>query len=49
MDINLSEIEENPYEELKKIKDDLQDWIFHHMMIEDKKMAEEILKSPSYI
>jgi hemerythrin len=49
MNINLSEIEENPYEELKKIKDNLQDWIFLHMMIEDKKMAEEILKSPSYI
>lgn len=45
MDIELSKVEEKPYEELKKIKDNIQDWIFQHMMIEDMKMAEEILKS----
>ena len=45
MNIELSKVEEKPYEELKKIKDNIQDWIFQHMMIEDMKMAEEILKS----
>lgn len=49
MNIELSVLKEKPCEELKKIKDSVQDWIFQHMLIEDKKMAEEILKSPTYI
>ncbi|WP_346871030.1 hemerythrin family protein [Clostridium sp. UBA5119] len=49
MNIELSVLKERPCEELKKIKDSVQDWIFQHMMIEDKAMAEEILKSPTYI
>ncbi len=49
MNIELSVLKKKPCEELKKIKDSLQDWIFQHMMIEDKAMAEEILKSPTYI
>ncbi len=49
MNIELSVLNEKPCEELKKIKDSVQDWIFQHMMIEDKAMAEEILKSPTYI
>ena len=36
-------LKEEPSQELKKIKDSVQDWIFQHMLIEDKKMAEEIL------
>lgn len=49
LNIELSVLNEKPCEELKKIKDSVQDWIFQHMLIEDKKMAEEILKSPTYI
>lgn len=40
--IDWNSVEKNPYEELKKIKDNVQDWIFQHMMIEDRLMAEEI-------
>lgn len=42
MKIDWNLVEKNPYEELKKIKDNVQDWIFQHMMIEDRLMAEEI-------
>lgn len=44
IDIQLLTVELKPQEELKKIKDAVQDWIFQHMMIEDLSMAEEVLK-----
>lgn len=42
MDIDLPKLAISPFEELSKIKDDLQEWIFHHMIVEDKHMADEI-------
>ena len=40
--IDLPELGKNPFEELSKIKVLLQDWVFQHMIDEDRKMAEEI-------
>ena len=40
--INMPKLKENPEEELKLIKNKIQEWVFEHMLIEDMKMAEEI-------
>lgn len=42
IDINLKKLKQNPYKELVFLKDLLQNWVFSHILIEDKKMADEI-------
>lgn len=49
VNIQLISVELNPQEELKRIKDSIQDLIFQHIMFDDKQMVEEILKNSSYI
>lgn len=44
LEIDLPALGRNPYEELKKIKDGIQDWIFEHMFRDDKEMGLEIVK-----
>lgn len=41
-EINCPKLREDPNMELKAIKDRLQDWIFSHILMEDRKMADEI-------
>lgn len=43
-EINLAELKKNPMDELKKIREMLQDKVFWHILSEDKKMAEYVLK-----
>lgn len=40
--INMPRLRDYPNEELRKIKSDIQDYIFQHMLHEDKRMAYEI-------
>ncbi|MDO5519683.1 MAG: hemerythrin domain-containing protein [bacterium] len=42
--IDLPKLGEMPFDELKKIKDNTQDWIFEHMFNADKHMALEIIQ-----
>lgn len=42
--IDLPRLGESPYEELKEMKDQIQDWIFEHMFCEDRAMAAEIIE-----
>ena len=41
-DIDCPSLRENPYQDLKAIKEMLQSWVFSHVMIEDVKMIKEI-------
>lgn len=43
-EINLYELKVNPLEEVKKIREILQDMVFWHILSEDKKMTEYIIK-----
>lgn len=43
-EINLSALKLNPVEELKKIREMIQEKVFWHILSEDKKMAEYVLK-----
>lgn len=40
--INLPKLKQEPYNELKKIKEHVTDWIYQHMLMEDIAMANEI-------
>lgn len=42
MAIDCPKLAKNPYEELLKLKELIQDWIFEHMMHVDRKMSNEI-------
>ncbi|MBE5961338.1 MAG: bacteriohemerythrin [Lachnospiraceae bacterium] len=42
MNLDCPALAKNPQSELKKLKDTIQEWIFTHMLIEDKKMIKEI-------
>lgn len=42
LNIDVPELSSHPYEELSKIKDMIQHYVFHHLMELDKIMAEEI-------
>ena len=44
MDINLPKLKEDPVKGLKEIKDEIQEWIFSHMLLDDKEFAEAYLK-----
>jgi len=43
MDINLPKLRENPEKGLKEIKDEIQGWIFSHMLHDDKEFAQAYL------
>lgn len=42
LEIDCPALAKNPYQELKAIKDMIQEWVFSHMMVEDAKMIKEI-------
>lgn len=44
VDIDIPKLGEMPYEELKKLKDHAQDWVFEHMFNSDRHMGEEIAR-----
>ncbi len=45
MGVNLPEMKKHPEKELTKLRDNLVDWIFQHMLIEDMAVAKEIRKN----
>lgn len=44
MNINLPKLKNNPEKELKTIKDEIQSWIFSHMLHDDKEFAKAYLE-----
>ena len=44
LSIDLPKLGQMPYEQLKMIKEKIQDWIFEHMFREDMAMAQELLE-----
>lgn len=42
-DIDCKSLGARPYEVLKGIKEQIQDWVFEHILIEDKKMCAELI------
>lgn len=43
MNINLPKLKENPYKELTLIKDEIKEWIFSHMLQDDREFSQEYL------
>lgn len=43
MNINLPKLKENPEQELRLIKDEIQEWIFTHMLQDDRAFGQEYL------
>ena len=43
MNINLPKLKENPEKELRLIKDEIQEWIFQHVLHEDREFSEAYL------
>ena len=43
MNINLPKLKENPEKELRLIKDEIQEWIFEHILHDDREFSEEYL------
>lgn len=45
LSIDLTKFSDNPYREVVKLKDDITQLVFHHMLTTDQQMAKELKKS----
>lgn len=48
-EFDVRELKKNPVKNLKKIKEEMQDAIFHHMLILDIEMSKEVIKRYKFL